>query len=67
MTTTRSLNMHYLWFDSLCLIQYSLADWQAESTDMTNIYRNGVCNIATMSDSENSGSLSQKKKESITG
>jgi hypothetical protein len=58
---TRALGVRYLWIDSLCIIQDSLADWQAESTEMGSIYRNCVCNIAATSSSDNGGGLFQER------
>lgn len=43
---TRSLGIRYLWIDSLCIIQDSIADWQAESAAMGDIYKNSYCTIA---------------------
>lgn len=43
---TRFLGIRYLWIDSLCIIQDSVADWQAESAMMGNIYKFSLCTIA---------------------
>lgn len=40
------LKISYLWIDSLCIIQDSLADWDQESAIMDDIYRNSYCNIS---------------------
>lgn len=58
---TRALSCQYLWIDSLCIIQDSLADWQRESTEMGSIYRNCVCNIAATGGSDNGGGLFQER------
>jgi len=58
---TRALSVQYLWIDSLCIIQDSLADWQAESTKMGSIYRNCVCNIAATGSSDAGGGLFQER------
>ena len=34
------LDLEYLWIDSLCIIQGSTLDWQAESPRMGNIFSN---------------------------
>jgi Heterokaryon incompatibility protein (HET) len=42
----RHLGCSLLWIDSLCILQDSINDWQAESRRMASIYLNAVCNIA---------------------
>ena len=42
----RTLNLEYLWIDSLCIIQDSVEDWQAESKHMGKVYKYGLINIA---------------------
>ncbi|KAH8890240.1 HET-domain-containing protein [Thozetella sp. PMI_491] len=42
----RHLNIQYLWADSLCIIQDSKEDWDAESVRMAEIYRNSLFTIA---------------------
>jgi hypothetical protein len=60
-TVTRALGVRYLWIDSLCIIQDSPKDWQAESVEMGNIYRNGICNIAATGSAETGGGLFQER------
>jgi hypothetical protein len=43
---TQRLGYRYLWIDSLCIIQDSPSDWQAESAKMSRIYANAVLNIS---------------------
>ncbi|KAI3327243.1 heterokaryon incompatibility protein-domain-containing protein [Xylariaceae sp. AK1471] len=43
---TRDLGIHYLWIDSLCIIQDDNDDWVRESTHMTDIYRNATLTIS---------------------
>jgi hypothetical protein len=50
---SRSFSMEYIWIDSLCIIQDSVADWRQEAVSMRKVYQNSICNIAA-SDSENS-------------
>ncbi|KAF8865671.1 HET-domain-containing protein [Acephala macrosclerotiorum] len=45
----RKLGIEYLWIDSLCIIQDSIEDWQAESARMSQVYLNGACNLAATS------------------
>jgi hypothetical protein len=42
---TRLLNIHYLWIDSLCIIQDSHEEWSSESARMGDIYR---CSFLTL-------------------
>lgn len=47
---TRRLGIKYIWIDSLCIIQDSEEDWQAESARMAEIYENSYVTLAaTMS------------------
>lgn len=43
---TRKLGYRYLWIDSLCIIQDSPSDWEAESQNMGNIYTNAALTLA---------------------
>jgi hypothetical protein len=43
---TMRFGVKYLWIDSLCILQDSLADWKAESVKMGHIYEGATCNIA---------------------
>jgi hypothetical protein len=49
--TTQHLGVKHLWIDSLCIIQDSEEDWQAECARMAGIYANGMVTIAA-SDAE---------------
>ena len=44
--TTRRLGYRYLWIDSLCIIQDSEDDWEAESADMGRIFKEACLTIA---------------------
>lgn len=46
---TRELGIHYLWIDSLCIIQDSTEDWETESKKMTTIYRDCTLTVSAMS------------------
>jgi Heterokaryon incompatibility protein (HET) len=39
-------NIRYIWIDSLCIIQDSRQDWQAESASMGRIYENSFLTLA---------------------
>ena len=43
---TRYFALRYIWIDSLCIIQDSKEDWEAESTMMDQVYRHCECCIA---------------------
>lgn len=43
---TRSLGLDFLWVDSLCIIQDSVADWEVQSAHMADIYLNATITIA---------------------
>ncbi|KAI4862964.1 HET-domain-containing protein [Hypoxylon rubiginosum] len=43
----RSLGIPYLWVDAVCIIQDDKADWERESADMTNVYKNAHLTICT--------------------
>ncbi|KAM7196264.1 Heterokaryon incompatibility protein (HET) domain containing protein, partial [Naviculisporaceae sp. PSN 640] len=40
------MGIHYIWIDSLCIIQDSTTDWLVESSRMGDVYANSYCNIA---------------------
>ena len=42
---TRGIGLQYLWIDSLCILQDSADDWNAESTKMGRIYRGASITI----------------------
>ena len=46
MIVTLRLGFHYLWIDSLCIIQDCQEDWSKESGTMQNVYANCVLTIA---------------------
>ena len=46
---TQRLGIDYLWIDSLCIIQDSIEDWEAESFLMSSIYGGSTLNIAAAS------------------
>jgi hypothetical protein len=55
---TLYLGIRYLWIDSICIIQDSSHDWEAESARMGSIYSNACLTLAaTSSDSPKEGLL----------
>lgn len=43
---TRSLEISFLWIDSLCIIQDDASDWESESVKMAQVYSNAYITIA---------------------
>jgi hypothetical protein len=60
-TVTRKLGIQYLWIDSLCILQDSPEDWQAEAACMPNIYRNAhAVIVAAVGSGSHGGFLVQR-------
>jgi heterokaryon incompatibility protein (HET) len=55
--TTRKLGIRYIWIDSLCIIQDSESDWEAESVKMCQIYQSAIVTIASAHSSNSQGGL----------
>jgi len=45
---TRKLGVQYLWVDSICIIQDSNEDWEFESRQMKDYYRNSYITISAL-------------------
>ena len=58
-SVARSLGVHYIWIDSLCIIQReeSLCDWTLEASKMDKVYSHAVLNIAATGASDASKGL----------
>lgn len=68
MEVTRQLGVFYLWIDSLCIIQDSDDDWQAESSLMSDVYSGSWCNIAaTRAEDSDSGLYAERDSDDIRG
>ncbi|KAH8895969.1 HET-domain-containing protein [Thozetella sp. PMI_491] len=52
---TASLGFSYLWIDSLCIIQDSKEDWEAEAKTMGDVYAGAACTIASTGSSSSDG------------
>ncbi len=48
-TLTRTINVPYLWIDSLCIVQDDDKDWDEQSSKMASIYTNAVLTLAATS------------------
>jgi Heterokaryon incompatibility protein (HET) len=46
-TVTRKMGVRYLWIDSLCILQDSKEDWEAESVQMCEIYERALFTITS--------------------
>ena len=58
---TQALGIQYLWIDFLSIIQDSFDDWQAEATQMGNVYQNCICNLAAPGSADDGGGLFQQR------
>ena len=56
-SAVKRLGVRYLWIDSLYIIQDSSVDWQAESSQMSEVYQNGLCNLSATGASDSEGGL----------
>jgi hypothetical protein len=52
---TLAVGLHYLWVDSLCIVQDSVTDWEKESSMMGRIYENAELTIAACSSMDSAG------------
>ncbi|KAM0154397.1 hypothetical protein ACHAPG_006490 [Botrytis cinerea] len=48
---TRKLGEHYIWIDSMCILQDSGEDWEFEASNMASIYGSAVMTIVAASSS----------------
>ena len=57
----RSLEVQYLWIDSLCIVQDDQTEWEVESANMANIYSRAFLVLsATASSNSAAGCLSRR-------
>jgi hypothetical protein len=54
---TNKLGFHFIWIDSLCIIQDDIADWAEESGKMSSVYSNPTVNFAATSSKDCSAGL----------
>lgn len=55
MVITKRLGYSYIWIDSLCIIQDNIEDWLSQSAIMGQVYRNSVCNLASLAATDSHG------------
>jgi hypothetical protein len=60
LTVAERLGVHYVWIDSLCIIQDSPEDWAREANLMGEVYRGAYCTIAAVSAFDSMTSLFTK-------
>jgi hypothetical protein len=56
-SATRSLNIPYLWIDSLCIVQDDPEDWKIHVEAMADIYRNAFLTLAAGASVDDDGGL----------
>jgi hypothetical protein len=56
-SATRSLNIPYLWIDSLCIVQDDAEDWNIHVDTMADIYRNAHLTLAAGASVDDDGGL----------
>lgn len=57
------LGIHYIWVDSLCIIQDNATDWEIESSKMADVYQYATLTIsATSSSGDSQGCFSETRK-----
>ena len=56
---SRRLGVHYVWIDSLCIVQDSKSDWAHESRSMCGVYANAYLTIAATASANCSVSMNQ--------
>lgn len=62
----RTLEVYYIWIDSLCIIQDSDEDWKHEAGRMHSVYRNSYCNIAIADSKEDrKGAFRTRKPKDV--
>lgn len=59
---TESLGFHYIWIDSLCIIQDSLTDWEEQSSLMALVYGNADLVLAASSASSTEDGFLKERK-----
>jgi Heterokaryon incompatibility protein (HET) len=53
----RTLDVPYVWMDSLCIIQESAEDWNREVAMMAKVYSHSLCTIAADASADGHGGL----------
>lgn len=61
----KRIGERYLWIDSLCIIQDSNEDWEAEAGRMADVYGGSLCTISTATNDTDSGCYSPREVTSM--
>lgn len=59
---TRKLGLHYIWIDSLCIIQDDENDWRVEASKMAGIYENAELVVSATGSRDGSEGLFRERK-----
>lgn len=59
----RGLHLSYLWIDCLCIVQDDKHDWERESVQMAQVYRESVCTISALSSDGGDGGCRVNARE----
>lgn len=54
---TKELGIHYLWIDSLCIVQGSVDDFEKEYSNIYDIYRSLYSTLSALGSADGSGGL----------
>jgi hypothetical protein len=57
----RSLNVAYIWIDSLCIVQDDPEDWKAEAAKMSRIYQGAMLMVAATGSASGKGGCFLKR------
>ncbi|KAF1948421.1 HET-domain-containing protein [Byssothecium circinans] len=52
---TRWIGVHYIWIDSLCIVQDDTDDWERESKKMWKVYAHAYCTISSTGSTDANG------------
>lgn len=66
-TTTRKLNIAYLWIDSLCIIQDSPNDWAKEAARMAIVYAGSICTLSALGSEDSNGGFFRVAEKETNG
>ncbi|KAL2066052.1 hypothetical protein VTL71DRAFT_2123 [Oculimacula yallundae] len=64
MSITNYLGLHYIWIDSLCIIQDSVEDWRKEAGLMSSVYGGSAINIAAAGAEDGAGGCFTTRRSS---
>ncbi|KAF2730557.1 HET-domain-containing protein [Polyplosphaeria fusca] len=59
----RSLDLDYLWIDSMCIIQDSIDDWRQEAAKMAQYYSNAYVTLSATMSTNSAGGLFQESPD----